>query len=262
MPSIEVPGINSGHYVPKAENFYIPKEFNKQSTAKQSQEEEKSETENKDLKTEKELQQLINGLSASDISSINNLDLLSAFSSLNTESNIDLSSLNQLSQNDENKQLLQNILIELKTLKENQSSSLNQNESINQNETSENKNKAKILRFSVNGYDILKTCKKIYISKAEKNGTFLFTGDRKYYSDEKLRKETFYILFSPSKNSSSKEYLSVSTIVNQDYLNEYSFLYQLSQMNNLQARCTGNLVSLRNNDENWKLDLLIDLGDE
>ena len=49
--------------------------------------------------------------------------------------------------------------------------------------------------------------------------------------------------------------------VTQDYLNEYSFLYQLSQRENLSAMRTGNLVTMRTTDPDWKLELLIDLGE-
>lgn len=120
---------------------------------------------------------------------------------------------------------------------------------------------AKVLRFCVNGYDILKTCKKIYISNVQQDGTFLVTGDRRYASDGKSRTETFHLLFisAPQKNGCN---YTASAAVTQDYLNEYSFLYQLSQLQEVNALRTGNLVTMRTEQPDWKLELLIDLGEE
>ncbi len=116
------------------------------------------------------------------------------------------------------------------------------------------------LRFTVNGYNILNTCTRVYISVPEADGTFLVTGDRRYTSDGKIRTETFHILFRAVTNSGGLNSYEVASAVSQDYLNEYSFLYQLAQRKNLTATRTGNLVTMRTTDANWKLELLIDLG--
>ncbi len=119
-----------------------------------------------------------------------------------------------------------------------------------------------LIRFTVNGYDILKTCRTVYISDVQNDGTFLVTGDRKYLSDGKTRSETFHMLFTTTGAPGGLQNYTAAAAVTQDYLNEYSFLYQLAQRDNLQASRTGNLVTMRTTDPDWKLELLIDLGEE
>ena len=114
----------------------------------------------------------------------------------------------------------------------------------------------------MNNYDILKTCGKIYISDIQHDGSFLVTGDRRYMSDGKNRTETFHMLFKNSSGEHSAVNYNAATSVTQDYLNEYSFLYQLSKRPQLSAVRTGNLVTMRTNDQDWKMELLIDLGEK
>lgn len=116
-------------------------------------------------------------------------------------------------------------------------------------------NPAKILRFSVNGYSVLDTCKTIYFSIPDEDGSFLCTADREYYADGNTRKETFYMLFTRTGKNSYDAAVSVI----QDYLNEFSFVYQLSQKKSISAQRTGNLVSIIIDEPVWKLDLLITL---
>lgn len=118
-----------------------------------------------------------------------------------------------------------------------------------------------LLRFKVNGYDILRTCSTIYISDVQTDGTFLVTGDRRYQSDGKVRNETFHMLFKTGAGSTSLMDYTAATAVTQDYYNPNSFMYQLTQHKNLSATRTGNLVTMRTDDEDWKLELLIDLGE-
>jgi hypothetical protein len=128
--------------------------------------------------------------------------------------------------------------------------------------TSTQKRNSYLLRFIVNGYDIRKTCRIVYISKIEKDGTFILTGDRRYQSDNATRTETFYLLFRAKGVENGQKIYSVAAAVTQDYLNEYSFLYQLAQRKDLTATQTGNLVILRTTDPSWKLDLLLDLEEQ
>ncbi|UKI55659.1 MAG: hypothetical protein L6V90_00015 [Treponema succinifaciens] len=114
----------------------------------------------------------------------------------------------------------------------------------------------------MNGYDILRTCRKIYISEVQLDGTFLITGDRVYSSDGKNRTETFHILFKSSPSESGTLNYKAAANVTQDYLNENSFLYQLSKFESLPAMRVGNFVSMRTEEPNWKLELLIDLGEK
>lgn len=118
-----------------------------------------------------------------------------------------------------------------------------------------------ILRFIINGYNVLDTCRTIYFSKKEIDGSFLLTGDRKYLSNNAVREETFYLLFKADGNSGSSKGYNVQPAVVQDYQNEYSLVYQLAQKNNLRAAKTGNLVSLRSTSSDWNLDLLLDIGE-
>lgn len=121
---------------------------------------------------------------------------------------------------------------------------------------------SRLLRFNVNGYDVLKTCRTVYISDMHSDGTFLVTGDRKYMSDGKVRNETFHLLFTADNANNSNAKYRAAAEVNQDYFNQYSFLYELSKRNDLSAFRTGNLVTMRTSDPQWKLDMLIDLGDQ
>ncbi len=113
---------------------------------------------------------------------------------------------------------------------------------------------ARILRFRVNGYDILGTCRTVYFSDAAQDGSFLLTADRRYLSDGKTRDETFYLLFKKTGDSTYE----IAADVLQDYLNEYSFLYQLAGRSPVTGERTGNMIVVRVDDPLWKLDLLID----
>lgn len=120
---------------------------------------------------------------------------------------------------------------------------------------------AQILRFVVNGYDMKSSCRTVYFSERGADGTFLMTADRRYMSDNISRTETFYLLFkSKGTTDNGIEYDVIPSVI-QDYENQYSFLYQLSQKQNLSAAKTGNLVTLRVTEPNWNMDLLLDISD-
>ena len=114
----------------------------------------------------------------------------------------------------------------------------------------------------MNGYNLKDTIRTVYFSKKENDGSFLLTGDRKYTSDGKSRDETFYLLFKADGNCGTSSGYFVEPQVIQDYKNEYSFLYQLSQKPKLKAEKTGNLVSLKYVSDGWNMDFLLDIGDE
>ncbi|MBR1912564.1 MAG: hypothetical protein IJ828_09455 [Treponema sp.] len=121
--------------------------------------------------------------------------------------------------------------------------------------------KSNLLRFTVNGYDVLRTCRTVYISDVQKDGTFLVTGDRRYNANGRMMNETFHILFKAKPDSADCANYSSATVVTQDVENPNSFLYQLAQRKNMEATRTGNFVSMRTTDSNWKLELLVDLGE-
>jgi hypothetical protein len=125
--------------------------------------------------------------------------------------------------------------------------------------TSAVRNRSRLLRFAVNGYNVLRTCRTIYISDVQDDGTFLVTGDRRYVSDGQTRSETFHILFKTKPDSSSFSEYDAATAVTQDSYNPNSFVYQLSRRSNMMASRTGNLVSMRTEDSDWRLELLIAL---
>lgn len=118
----------------------------------------------------------------------------------------------------------------------------------------------KILRFTINGQNILKSCSTIYFSQPQKDGSFLLTADRKYQNGSKINNETFYMLFTKNtKKTSTYEYI-VQPSVTQKTKDTSSLLYKLSDNHSLTAQKTGNLFYIKHSENGWNLDLLIDLG--
>ena len=117
-----------------------------------------------------------------------------------------------------------------------------------------------ILRFVINGYDILTSCKTVYFSRRETDGTFLLTADRKYLSDGKINSETFYFLFKADGRGGSEAGYNVVPQIMQAQENTNSLVSKLTKQSNLKAEKTGNLVSMRVNFEGLTADLLLDIG--
>lgn len=126
-------------------------------------------------------------------------------------------------------------------------------------------NFSQILRFSStniaeNGqnasiYDILNTCRSIFISEPESDGTFLLTCDRVYSANGTLQNETFYMLFKAIET----DIFEVAVSVQQSRENKNSILYRLSEYSPLVAIRTGNLVTLRSQNPAPQVDLLLDI---
>ncbi|MBB5219100.1 hypothetical protein DYE49_11290 [Treponema rectale] len=258
MPSLSAPTIGEGFYTP---NTVSSKIYEAPKTQKTVPAKISSNTSS----GEQQLKKALSKVSASDLSLMSELGMLDSIydGSITSESDSSF--------------VLEQILTKLEQIKEQNADILSKTESeknystpakeyltgSEQEETSAEKKtviKPKILRFSINSYDILKTCRKIYISNLQEDGTFLITGDRRYISDGKTRTETFYLYFNLEKDSGTSTY-KVTVSVSQDYLNEYSFLYQMSQKKNLSAIRTGNLLTIHTVDSNWQLDFLADLGE-
>ena len=295
-PSLSMPSVGSGFYSPGRSDFYrgakpvapkTPKAPSSQaenatqshtvtSTNNQNQSQDagnkKAQTEAKKLNTlAKSASSSLNMLSADDISSLSNLGAFSQLSGLLGRGNANLESKlleaqNTVTASTVDSATLKQILSELTELKSRMASETG--ESVTK--TSERKDNAevftnvtkkepKILRFVVNGYDLLATCKKIYFSDLETDGTFLMTGDRKYMSENKVRTETFYFYFRAKANDNGIIKYAVTPAVSQDYENEYSYLYQLTKKTDLSADRTGNLVTVRVSEGSWNMDLLISL---
>ena len=97
----------------------------------------------------------------------------------------------------------------------------------------------------INGSDILASCKTIYFSKPEADGTFLLTADRNYATDGGQRSETFYLLFKAAAGGGSGNGYTVIPAVLQMQPDPVSPVHRLAKEQGLTAEKTGNLVSLR-----------------
>ena len=298
-PSINMPSVGSGFYSPGRSDFYrgskpvapnqqkssAQAENAKQSQAvtsatnSQNQNQPQANQQSQNARTQaqklntlaKSASSSLNMLSADDISSMSNLGAFSQLSTLlgrgnsNLESKL-LEAQNTVTASTVDSTTLKEILSELTELK-NQMAATNGESVTKSSEKKDNadvftnvtKKEPKILRFNVNGYDILATCKKVYFSEIETDGTFLLTGDRKYMSENKVRTETFYFYFRAKANDNGIIKYAVTPAVSQDYENEYSYLYQLTKKTDLTADRTGNLVTLRVSDGGWKMDMLLSL---
>ena len=287
MPGISQPSVGSGFYSPGRSDFYTGANFqNQQKKAAASQnksnESSKSESSANDSAStnqnanQNQTQKLntlaksasssLNQLTADDLSSMNSLGVLGSLSGLLGRSNSSLqsqllSNQNTISANTADSATLQQILGELTELKNKIASGASVSERSEGENTFSNivKKEPRILRFVVNGYDILSTCRKIYFSEEETDGTFLLTGDRKYMSENKVRSETFYFYFHAKGTENGVTKYTVTPAVSQDYENQYSYLYQLTKKNALTADRTGNLLTLRVGEGAWTMDLLLSL---
>ena len=213
MPSVSMPSVGSGFYTPGRSDFYNPNlnrsqtssqntnsTSSAQESASQTSSSSSSNTQTQATTNAQNLNKIANSatsslsqLTADDISSLSNLGVFSQISSLLGKGNSHLLNQNTVSANTSDSATLQAILSELTSLK-NQIQASSEGESIanlsdqvNAKDSFSNiaKKEPKILRFNVNGYDLLTTCKKIYFSELETDGTFLLTGDRKYMSEGK-----------------------------------------------------------------------------
>ena len=264
MPSISAPVMGSSFYKPG--EIYTGKQKNSSSTSAAKNENAGAST-SSSISTSSSLQtentQAVNKIKSALLGSTSSLlgtssvtaaDLTN-FDSLGLLSNI--SGLNTSTESTATDQMLTSILSELEEIKKNQTSPAKTTVVSN---NAQNQDNAKILRFNINGTNVLNTIRTVYFSQKETDGTFLLTADRKYQNQNKTRDETFYILFKADGNCGTQKGYNVSTQVVQDFTNEYSYLYKLSKIDSLHADKTGNLVSVRVNNDDFKMDLLLDIG--
>lgn len=253
MPTVTVPHIGGGFYTPVAPKAPAMDKSSatvqEQTTTTQSDSVVR-ETQRAAAKAAGEL-----GLTATDLTSMDQLGLLSSGILGGSGLSALKAATAKTAPASVDSLLLQQILAQLTELKA-QLEQQNVPVAAQPQETAANR---RILRFVVNGYDVLATCRDVYFSVPETDGSFLLTGDRKYLSNGANRSETFHLLFSAKASADGFAQYGVTAAVTQDYTNEYSFLYQLAERQPLTARRTGNFVSLRVNDPDWKLDLLIAL---
>lgn len=236
MPQISSPSLGSGFYIPGTQN-QISKTQKESSPQKISQT-ESTTTQNQALKSK-----TLQNLSSDQIKELLDSGLFTELYDLTGENS---STIN-----------LTRVINNLNELNETIKNS--QTESKAESKTEQNFS-PKILRFTVNGKNLLPSCKNVCFSRPETDGTFLLTADRIFQTSTENCNETFYILFKKNQSSSSNLTYNVEQKIIQNTKNESSDLLNFSELKNLVATKTGNLVHLSENSENFNLDLLIDLG--
>ena len=116
-----------------------------------------------------------------------------------------------------------------------------------------------ILRFKINGYDMMSSLTDVYFSEPEADGSFLLTIDRTYTADRKTYLETAYFLFHAGTSDATHSY-SVEGSVSQNIENKNSLVYRMCNGGALKAVKTGNLVVLNGTQNGVTMDLLLDIG--
>ena len=180
MPTVSSPEIGNGFYSPGS---VLKSEYGKNTSQSNLSHPEQAKSENTNAEasnSKSEMQKkILSALSAKDI-------LLLKEQGFSSDINSMIFSLSSSDNSQETKILLNKILSEIEKIKD-ESDKENSNKKSPEvsaasakEEKLPEKAKARLLRFSVNGYDILKTCRKIYISEVQLDGTFLVTGDRFY----------------------------------------------------------------------------------
>ena len=296
MPTIESPSLGTGFYTPsnspspfmsgRGETGPASGSGKSSGSSVTSSGQAKSSAGGEASSSQVRSMTLAGSVSARDLEAMDSLGLLGGLSGILSEGygsslySRSAGSAMVADRTEETNRLLNRVLDKMEEIKENGGSSRTESSAILVSEESELsaesssssssgsenpaaavRNKSRLLRFSVNGYNVLRTCRTVYISDVQDNGTFLVTGDRRYMSDGKTRSETFHILFKTKPDSTSVCEYDAATAVTQDSYNPNSFVYQLSKRRNMMASRTGNLVSMRTEDPDWRLELLIDLGE-
>lgn len=194
-----------------------------------------------------------NTLTANDMSNLSAAGLFTDLASLGLGSNV----------NSSTDVLLQQILKELEELKaEQKKASLEDKEKLeNTQKDSENfsKKSPAVLRFKINEYDIKNSLVEVFLSKAEPDGSFLLTADRRYTLNGKTRTETFYFLFKTKKAVGMNVTYDIIPNIIQDSPNPNSFMYRMCQLEDLTAEKTGNLVVLRYTGSDLNINMLLNL---
>ncbi len=294
MPTIESPSLGTGFYTPSAAaSPYMSGRSNVSSPSTESKSTHSSPTSTPSAASPENAvssqtplsRSLRNSISARDMEAMDSLGLLGGLSGILSEgysSSLYSRTAAGADRTEETNRLLTRVLEKMEELKEQgearssatveaqatlvsdegaAASSATSSTPAGAGRDSHGKSRSRLLRFAVNGYNVLRTCRTVYISDVQDDGTFLVTGDRRYVSDGQTRSETFHILFKTKPDTSLLSEYDAATAVTQDSYNPNSFVYQLSKRKNMMASRTGNLVSMRTEDPDWRLELLIDLGE-
>lgn len=112
---------------------------------------------------------------------------------------------------------------------------------------------AEIIRFSVNGYNLITKDFNYVSSILARDESFLLTGQRSSMSSGHISVETIYLLCKKTGLNAYQLFVDVS----QDVPNENSFIYQLSRKTPLKGTLTGDLLVFRVPDPAWNLNLVI-----
>lgn len=269
MPSLSVPSLDSKFYIPqtvvsnKKDVVPNPKHENNQESQASSVASVAAlnPMPTLDTSTENALYSMDSGfVSASDISSLGHNGLLGSLYGLTGGA----SRLSSASNDTMLLKIMQG-LSEIKKQQDELSEKVLANENTMKNQETYNKaeksNNPAILRFVINGYNISDTCKTVYFSEKENDGSFLLTADRRYLFEDKPRNETFYFLFRSNGIGGASRAYNIEPAIVQDYKNEDSMVYKFCQQNDLKADKIGNLVTLHTASADLNCDLLLDIGE-
>ncbi|MBQ6058300.1 MAG: hypothetical protein IJJ70_04145 [Treponema sp.] len=265
MPSISAPALGNGFYVPGSDGFYsghknVPAGTNSKTVASTETAAANPAATAKNTDSTDALSLLTNSagtissmLTAGDLSSLDSMGVLPSVGGL----------LNSTNKNASDTVMLRQILNELNELKQqvNAVSTARGTTPATTTAVTDTKQteRSKLLRFVINGTDILGSLRSIYFSHPESDGTFLLTADRVYLNSSKTNTETFHLLFRAAGTKNSGTVFTVSPAVTQSADDTDSPVYRLAQINNLKAGRTGNLVTLRTEQDGLKVDVLIAL---
>ena len=262
MPTISNPSLDGNFYKPsipsqKTNSSKNDAENNQQNTAAASSAILTDGSTSEDI-----LSSFINNntnLTAKDISTLYDSGLFTNLSSLTGLSKDYSSGI----ANEETNALLKKVLESLDELKNQQkNASVLEKANLTNFQTDSQtfkKRQPSILRFKLNGYSMTESFTKVFFSEPETSGTFLLSADRRYFSGQKAKEETLYILFRAVSSTGTSIIYDVEPNVIQTEKNETSYIYKLSQIKNLRAEKTGNLVSLHSEENGLKVDMLLDI---
>lgn len=253
MPKISSPTIENGFYSPGRSDFYSPGISVQTEKSQKTESKKSAETETRSAANLLTAERDFGNLSAKDIVSLAENGALLDLPSFYNSSSLNAAGL--VSSADDTR-ILREILVQLDELKK----SVAQPDKNESGKIAQKKSYGEILRFSVNGRNLLSSFGDVYFSKAETDGTFLLTGDRTYTSNGGQYSETFHLLFHSAGNSGGSTDFSVAAEVFQNRENEDSLVYRLSKQENLTAKKTGNLVTLKVSAQDFKADILLSLN--
>ena len=262
MPSISSPTMDGKFYKPSVPQHYTPSSTSSDSA---STETKSTETVLSDATTTDDLLLTLltnsNLLTASDISGLYDTGSFDTLSSISGITGLTGTSVN--TSNLSTTLLLREILQKLNELKVEQKTAGAAEQEVyaaklQDSETFRTRNPS-VLRFKINNYSIKDSITETFFSEPEPDGSFLLTGDRKYFVNNKSCSETFYMLFKAVKSNGSTTTFSVTPTIAQGTENKSSYVYKLCQCKDITAEKTGNLVVVHYDNNGVTADLLLDI---